>query len=226
MPNARDIWFSSIMAQTPGATTELIELELANALRTFCTQSFAWQEELGPYTAVAGETLNLNEDGTATGGTYAEALSAQVVQVLELEVDDVWGHSVNHRDAVDNTTNSVSGYYMSQPNLVVFQPAFSTTKTDAVYVRAALAPVDCDIDLPDYFKSHFFDYVLYGALSKILQHPKKPYTDTMTAGRYAAMFRNGIGQAKYLAKNKFGTSDPQWKFPIGGWTSPFNSRGC
>ena len=226
MLSATDIWYDSIATHVPGATTEVLKLELTNALRAFCTQSFAWQEELGAYTAVAGTTLDLNESGTATGGIYPDDVNAQIVQVLELEVDGTWGRSVNHRDAVPSTTNSVSGYYMSQPNLIVFQPAFATTQTELVNVRAALCPEDCDVKLPEYFKTHFFDHVLHGTLSRLMQHPKKPYTDAGMSMRHAAMFANGIGQAKYLAKNKFGTSDPAWQYPRGWTTSPFKSGGC
>jgi hypothetical protein len=225
MLSARDIWFDSIMAQAPGATTEVIELELTNALRTFCTKSFGWQEELGPWTAVAGTALDFNDSGTATGGVYPATYDAKIVQIMELEVDGVWGTSVNHRTAVPSTSDTVSGYYMTQPSTVVFQPAFATDKTDLVNIRAALAPENCTAKVPEYFRSHYFDAVLYGTLSKLLQHPKKPYTDVGMAIRYGAMFSTGIGTAKYMAKNKFGTSDPEWSFPIGGWNSSFAGRG-
>ena len=91
-----------------------------------------------------------------------------------------------------------------------------------INVRCALLPVGCDMEVPDFAATHYFEAILDGALGRMYSYPKSPWGDTKLAQYHLRRFRNEMAKARDVAKRRFTRADPEWATPASGWNSGFS----
>ena len=67
--------------------------------------------------------------------------------------------------------------------------------------------------VPIIFERMWYEIILDGATAKLLSQQDKPYTNPVIAQYHARRFRNGIAEARDMARRQMSNSDSHWAFP-------------
>lgn len=82
-------------------------------------------------------------------------------------------------------------------NSVLLYPRPSSTMK--VYGEIAVKPTRDSTGMEEIWVERFFDFIVYGALAKLLAVPSAPWYDPNTAMFHAELFAQGVDQARRIA---------------------------
>lgn len=215
------IWEPAVVSRIPSADSGIIQQEIFQAVREFCEQSLAWQEEFGDYSPLPGVDLELNYCPFGNcSGTYPNDSLAEVIYVMEVLLDEQYVTPTTHQwssNVVGNPRNENLGFFCPEPHTLRFVPELKTAQVDNCRIRAACWPMNDNQSVPEYFKINYFDAVLDGALSRLYLNSGAAFANAELAKYHLARFRTGISRARDISTRRFTRSDAEWAFPRTGW---------
>jgi len=198
----------TLRVQVAGAAPEAIELELENTLREFCTKTNVWIAELE-------QPINL--DSTVYSITAYDN-DSEVTAVLAVQVD---GRPVSGWSGYYQKPDNVGGAFEVNPDQLI-QDTINTislgvgqfsASSQTLGVTVALRPRRGTVNVPDMIGYGFFDVILDGAVSRLLQHPNRPY-ENLTAGRQRhRSYMAGLTRARVTTKSRFSQMAAPWAYP-------------
>lgn len=186
MPDALSPWVTKIAPRLTGALLPVIRDELQFAISEFFRESLCWQEEIGPFTLVAGQE-NVTLDP-------ADA-NASVIHTLSVKIDDqrVQWRSTGHAGIITLKTLATEGQQLT--------------------ANVALTPTDATVALPALLTDHYFDAIMDGALGRMYMHPNKPYSSETLAITHLRRARARTREARDAARRGYAPDTITWNFP-------------
>jgi hypothetical protein len=106
---------------------------------------------------------------------------------------------------------------MATPSKVTIYPTPAAGMADMpmkLLVSCTYDDADCHVP-PEEVQTQFYDFVLDGALGRIMSIPKKPWSSPVHAQYHLRRFRAGIAEARDMAKRSWGLSESGFHFPQG-----------
>lgn len=205
---AEDIWNDTLLSRLPGADAETVSYELRNTLRQFYRQSGSWIIDTPPIPLVAGKAV------------YDVSLKLPGVKVLF--VNRV-AYENRYLRLYDHETPRLASLTPGGPLAVVgvpatpgslkFIPTPQGSDLKSFVATVALTADDLRCNVPDYVQSHFFDTIVDGVLSRMFMHIKRPYSAPAHAEQHARRFRNGVAEARDMARRNFTLAETSTHFP-------------
>ena len=206
---AFEIWRDDILSRLPGADEDMADAQFLSALREFYTRSGAWIQEFTK-TLQAGKTnYTLNPAPN----------SSKVIAVHQVQFGDANPvKPASRRPLVSSSAGTgTSGFlpHMSTPSLMIVYPTPATGMADVTMrILASCTYDDGDCHTPpEQVQVQFYDFVLDGALGRMMTIPKKPWSSPVHAQYHLRRFRDGIAVARDMAKRSWGLSESNFQFP-------------
>jgi hypothetical protein len=229
----------TLRVHVPGATDDLLKLEVFNAIDEFFRRTSAWryESEIQLSTETQEYDLSLPVDselvrmlGVTLNGVPVPPAGAQgTIQsafgVITPELTFADGDAQYDPDATD-LAGGMFTYAIYNPSYisVTSLPDEEQTKQPlkavmALTIAKGCLEAECESwQLPDWTYAMFFQEWLDGTLGRLYQMPAKPWSEPTKAVYHHKRFRNGMAFRKQEAPKGFVYGSPGWHFPrMSGW---------
>lgn len=200
-----DRWVDTIMGRLNGAVAEMVRVEVTNAVREFFIESTVWQVEV---------LLDVEENTPTYNLTNIPAKS-RVVFILHVLFKERLLTPVAEFPFGWNDGGDPHYYWSPEPGVLRLAPIPTVSEKEVIRTRLALQPTSCEV--PDWIESHFFRVIVDGALGRLYNHAKRPYTSPLLGDKHSNSFRAGIARAKSMANRRFTRAEHSFRFPR-GWS--------
>jgi hypothetical protein len=235
-----DRLMQTLRTQVPGATDDMLELQLFNVVDEFLRRTNTWQEsqdiELngsGQYDLVlpsgAAFVRMLSASYNSTPVPSASGTSTAQASLGRLSYEQYFpdGDASFHPAVTDIDTSNIFSYAVYRPDYIQIinepteqQPTYPFAIIMALTVSRSCLECDCgDWNLPEWMFDLFFEDWLNGVLGRMYGIPAKPWTSPTHAQFHLKKFRNKMAFRKQEAMRGLVYNVPAWRFPrVGGWT--------
>ena len=238
-PNDRIL--QTLRAHTPGATDQIIELELFNVMDEFFRRTSAWRLD---------HAIDLVEGQIEYG--FATPIDATVVRVLGVTHNDMPLQAASTGNLIQSSLGVLPPgetfpdgdaeffYVQSDINVsnlytyAIYRPEFISIITEpdeqarryplkvTTVLSVSRSCLDCDCGnwpVEDWLWDMYFQDWLDGSLHKLYSMPAKPWSNKELAVHHGKRFRNEMAYRKQEAFRGFvWNAPPPWRFPR-GWGS-------
>jgi hypothetical protein len=106
--------------------------------------------------------------------------------------------------------------YNERPGAMQVYPALSENLTDSgivPWVSLGFPARSVCSAIPVIFERYWYEHILDGATARLMGQQDKPYTNPRMAAYHGRRFRNGISEARDMARRQFNTTDSGWQYP-------------
>lgn len=189
---------TNLRVHLPGALDSAIKLEVFNAVAEFCVRSCVWQHRQ-PFNTRAGKSKY--EVTPAQHDAY-------YTQLVSLHKDD--------GDGDDNTNGPPVKAVLDAPTTLRLLTTPTTVERLIAVFAMAPQPTDEISDypaIPDEYWSKYHDVLYEGALSRMLAHPAKPYSNERLGIYHGRRFVAMTSQVKNDHYNGNVRGGQNWSFP-------------
>ncbi len=171
---------------------------IRSAAIDFCVKSEVYQQELDPVTTVA---KIFEYDLEPPKNTVVHKILWAIFDGEKLEPLSTGLLEQRLPDWRDKANAGIPKYFVQQSQTIFYlAPMPSTTKVESVILRAVLKPTAAATVLDDEVVNNHKDAIVNGALFRLLRTPAKDWTDFQAAQMYAALYGQGIEDAKLEAR--------------------------
>ena len=180
-----------VMPDLPGAvhSVALVDRELKTALRTFCRESEAWEEQLDPISLI---------DGVQSYTMYWD-YCANITKIHEVRINSSAGVTAG----TEGTKQDPSLYKLVKPDVVRLEESIKPAAdiTNALDVVAILIPKMSEFSVPCWFLNDWAEAIAGHAKWKlaIMQNASWSSASVAADGRFA--YFQGVDKAKGDAAN-------------------------
>lgn len=228
-----DRLLQSIRVRASGATTEMITLELFNAIDEFLKHTMAWREtnditldgnnleyDMGvPAGAAVVRIVQVTHNGLPVGVTGSGGVVSLGTGILVPELTFPDGDSQFMPTQTD-LAGGVFTYAVYRPDIVTIStPADAEKQKFPLQVVIALTisedslALDAgDWQLPDWMYTSYFQDWLDGALFKLFSMPNKPWSSKDLMLYHGKRWRSALSFRKQEANRGFTYGVPGWRF--------------
>jgi hypothetical protein len=197
-------WNDELYATLPGATADLIALQVIKILRDFSRQSGAWIREESTNIVAAQSEYDLS----AASGTHA----GDAVFVWKVTVDQQrYGLS----DVAPASGLSLTGSfaYCTSPGVIELVPTPTANSTNGLVASVAYMPTEDASTIDDVFVSQWYEHILNGVKGRMMGMPGKPFSNAQLAALHMRLYRGGISEARDIARRRFSMAETSWVYP-------------
>jgi len=202
-----DGWMDTLRTRLPGADDNVINLELRNAIREFCTQSGAFLKRVELALKQDKNEYNLNPQPEGNVLWVHQIYSAKGFEYVLVDDERLARVGMNRA-------------YCPSPGTIQISPTpdADADKKDGLVVWVGMVPNFNIVNLtvPDEFETAWFDHILDGALFRMHSQHKRPWTNPLSAQYHAKRFRNGMAQARDVTRRRFSNAESSFLFPPWG----------
>lgn len=237
--NPSDRLMQTLKVRAPGATDEVIKLELFNVMDEFYRRTSAWRH-----------TQDIQLEPSTSDYDVDVPNGSVVVRLMAVEHQGVPVPSAAQRTAVTQSSLGTLLPELTFPDGdATFLPAESDLDPSDVFSYAIYRPdyisvtaipdeegrrhpmkvvwalslspscLECDCgdweSVPDWHWDMFFQDLLDGALSRLYSMPAKPWSSDKHTLYHGKRFRNAMAFRKQEAMRGFAYGVPAWRFPRG-----------
>ena len=212
-----DEWADELMTVVAGCTPASARQALKATLREFTVSSGAWVRQLDPIDIQANKaTYYLDPQPDANilfilSINYVDPnspnSSARPLHPIQIPAAGQWRDSPVAHPTAYAGDSEVPGKFTLFPPVNKDLP-----KCLRPYVALTLSEPWNGV-VPMTFQRFHFDKILDGATGRLMGQPGKPYTNPKLAQYHLRRFRNGISQARDMARRQFITLDAEFTFP-------------
>lgn len=234
-----DRLLQTLKVHVPGATDQMLSLEIFNTIDEFCRRTSAWryQSEIQLDLTNTEYDMSLPVDSefvrmlgvTLNGAPVAPAGAQGTIQssfgLITPELTFADGDAQYDADASDLVSGMFT-YAVYRPTYITVtalpdeeQIKYPLKAVMALSIAKSCLQCDCgEWGLPEWTYNMFFQEWLDGVLGRLYQMPAKPWSDATKAVYHHKRFRNGMAFRKQEATKGFVHGSPGWHFPrMSGW---------
>lgn len=189
---------TNLRVHLPGALDSAMKLEMFNAAAELCVRSSVWQDRQPFNTRIGKSKYEMS----------APQHDAYYTQLLGLYKDD--------GDGDDNTVGPPVKAVFEEPTTLRLLTTPTTVERLIAVFAMAPRPTDEIGDhpaIPDEYWSKYHDVLYEGALSRMLAHPAKPYSNERLGIYHGRRFVAMTSQAKNDHYNGNVRGGQNWSFP-------------
>lgn len=192
---------TNLLTQLPGALIGTLQLEIFNAVATLCREGNVWQETQSFNTKVGKQLYEVT----------AETPDAYYNQLLNLEAYDP-------ADPNGEVTTPVPVPAWFDASTTRLQLRLVPTEVHRLRGTFALVPRATDKmneypGIPEAFWDKYHDAVMEGALSRMMAHAAKPYSNERLSIFHGRRFKSATSMAKNDLYNGSVRGGQNWSFP-------------
>lgn len=201
MTKATTEWQTALMAELPGATWEFVEAILCQVANEFFTNTGAWIEKM---------PIDLRDERKIY---YLNPVVGRDVEVLYVHALQKADESfVRLVEPAVGMAGAKAAYVW--PAAVINLPDYPTAdEKKGLYAIVSLRPKMCAGEVPDDTVMLHFDTIKCGTLGRLQVMTNKPWYDPQSGAVNQRRFRNGMAQARDMAKRGYAASAPSWRYP-------------
>lgn len=235
-----DRLLQTITIEAPGATPDLISLQLFNVMDEFFrrTQTWKYQNEIQltqditeydlalPVNAAMVRVLGVSHNGVPVTSTSAAGVVQTALGRLNPDLTFPDGDSMYAPQVMDLRGDGTFTYAIYRPEYITtsFTPDAEQVKYPLlVWLILSLnkSCLECDCDdwaVEEWMWDMFFDNWLDGTLGRLMGMINKPWSNPVMASYHGKRFRNAMAFRKQEAMRNYVFGIPGWRFPRGVWT--------
>jgi hypothetical protein len=190
-----------LLPEVPGCTTALLDFQLRQVARDFCTRTSAWDTEFDPIELVPGQ---------AAYDLFPTDNDAQTVRLISLVADGklLWKST---DPEVKQVTQTHAVYACTEPPFALSNDMLQIVLADyqvptaagLLLVTGAVKPTLKAETLPDLLQSQFSEAMRVGVLARLMAMMKKPWTDRELSAKYASDWNAAVNFAAYQVQTGF-----------------------
>lgn len=182
-----------VLPAVPGCPFSLVMAGLRDAAAEFCTRTLVWQEDLAAISLTAENAFH----------TLTPPPGARIVMVLRVELDGRPLRAANE-DLLDEehpgwralSPGTPVCYVLPKPRELRLVPAPAEAATNALTVRAAMAPAKDAVQTEDFLLEDYGQAVIHGALAELYGFVGLSWANAERAAHHARQFRAAIADAR------------------------------
>lgn len=236
-----DRLLQTLAIEAPGATPELLSLQLFNVMDEFFRRTSAWQwrqdidlagDELNYGFAVPNGSqvvrmISVEHNGVSVPAAQGTGLTQSSLGELVPELTFPDGDAQFH-PAVSDLQDNIFSYAIYRPNYITVttlpdpeQQKFPLRVCLALTVSKTCLECDScdDWGVEEWVWDMFFQDLLDGTLGRLMAMINKPWSSPLMASYHGKRFRNAMAYRKQEALRGFTYGLPAWRFPrTSGWT--------
>jgi hypothetical protein len=186
-----------VLPRLPGCGVDLASFHIKQAVIDLCRRSLVWKHWPDPQDIDAGEPEYGIE--LPPGADIAQVMLVRVDGVTDpltpLDMDQVEAQFPAWR----TDQGVVSAYFQPEPSKVHLLLTPDETISNGLSMVLAVQPKMASTIFPDWLYSQFGQRIADGALSRLLDIPRKPWSDAVTAARHKREFDNACAAATNAA---------------------------
>lgn len=183
-------FLDDVMPEVPGASVALAERAIKSAALDFMLRTGLLRKTVSGIDHPGGATpisiaasMGGSEIATRVLGVWFEGKSLPIKSAEELSQDwPDWNTRLGTPEFA--VVESLDSLWLS--------PSPATAQTNKVSIRVIYAYSDVAASIPDTIFGLYSKEIAYGAKSRLLAMPKKPWTDQALAGAYAAIYSGAV----------------------------------
>lgn len=200
MTKATTEWQTALLAELPGATWDFVEATLCQVVNEFFTFTGVWIEKM---------PIDLRDERKTYYLNPVVGRDVEVLYVYALQKADE-----SFVPLVEPMAGMTGGGAYVWPAAVVNLPEYpAADEKNGLFAIVALRPKMCAGEVPDDAVMLHFDAIKNGALGRLKAMPSKPWTDVAGAAVHQRRFRNGMAEARDMARRGYAAAAPAWRFP-------------
>jgi hypothetical protein len=233
-----DRLLQTLRVHVPGATDDLLTLELFNTMDEFLRRTNSWtfqtdvdisSGDLEYPLALPGNSEMVRVMSAAYNGAPVPSATSGVVQssmgTLQPEQTFPDGDAMFSPVNIDITPpNSIFTYAVYRPGYIqITNPPTDTPLYPfelTVALTLGVGCLECDTgewDVPEWMYDTYFQEFTDGTLSRCYSMPAKPWRDMVLAQFHGKQFRSRMAERKQEAIRGFSYNVQAWRFPRAGW---------
>lgn len=179
-----------VQAHAPNVGVPVMIDALRRAAVKFCRSTRVYREDLDRFAVRADKS---SYDVITPPGTLL------IVPVL-VQYDDVDIRATTEDKMPANWRNRTSGtptrYLFLNPGVITLFPTPAEDLARAVFIRAALQPTLTSSTFPTSLYDRYAQTIAYGALSRLMMMPGKPWTDQASAQYFKGEYDADVADAR------------------------------
>lgn len=203
---ALDRLLDTIAVRAPGLVEGAARLELGSALREFCQETRAWQED-------QTLTVGANTSNVVLPTPPVEAYPAWVLRMRVQGGQPLQSATLPMREIPGGQPTY---FFCPSPGVVTLSPA--TDKTYIFELTVSMVPTAAEANvLPSGFYDLHFEALLSGALFRLYATPGRPYSNSTLAEYHGKRFRAEMARTRAIVRAglTFGTPVAGFPYPAG-----------
>lgn len=190
-----------VLPRLPGCGVDLASFHIKQSVIELCRRSLVWKHWPDPQDIDVGEPEYDVE--LPTGADIAQVTLVRVDGVKDpltaLGADQVEAQFPTWR----TEQGVVSAYFQPVPSKVHLLLIPDQSITNGLSMVLAVQPKMASESFPDWLYSQFGQRIADGALARLLDIPRKPWSDAVTAARHKREFDNACAAATGAAARTF-----------------------
>lgn len=229
-----DRLLQTIRVKAPGATDDMIKLELFNRMDEFFRRTSAWKYDseveleeniveydfVVPADSVVVRVMGVMHNGIPVPAANLPGAVQSSHGIIEPALTFPDGDASFAPDATD-LAGGVFSYAIYRPDYITVTtpPNEDQTRYPLVMTLAltlAYGCLECDCEnwsVPEWMWDTYFQDWLDGVLGGLYAMPAKPWSSQTHAVYHGRRWRNAMGQRKQEAMRGFTYNKPAWRFP-------------
>ncbi len=205
-------WYDAVVPALPGLPLAAASFAIKRAAIEFCDRSLAWRVAIPAFQATAA-TGSYTLAAPVAGTIVAKVLELRYKGKLLTNKSPAW-LAEHYGDGVDwrTVTADPPTYWTSEfPNQVTIVPLPVTTVAAALAGWCAVKPTDAATGLDEAIWREYHDEIANLAKARLMESPRKPYSNAAEAERLLSEVDSAIGLIAYMRER-------------GGGNAPFRTK--
>jgi hypothetical protein len=228
----------TLRTRVPGATDDMLELELFNTIDEFLRRTNAWkyQTSVDISTGDTDYALNVPNDAITIRVMKAEYNGVPVIATQSWVVQSSIGTLVPEQQFPDGDAmfspfqtditppSQLFTYALYRPNYVTVtnppsdEPLYPFILVVSLSLERGCLECACgDWSVPDWMFDTYFQDWEDGVLGRLFSMQSKPWSNTVLAQYHGKRFRNEMAFRKQEAARGFEYAVQTWRYPRAGW---------
>lgn len=208
-------FYPRVMPYCPGVPEPFVDQKALDVVRDFCFRTIALREEVTPIDVVAA---------THTYTLTPVTANREVLGIIDARYDDnpmfplsvdrlnlQWPESVARLNQIFASNFPYDGintdswetlisttpryYYQPTPSQIRLVGIPDTAFTAGLKVLIAIRPSTAAIEVDDWLYARYYEQLAFGIISRLLEMPKKDWTDFAAAAYYKAQYEAAVSKA-------------------------------
>ncbi len=195
-------YYDLLLPDLPGCGTAMLDSNLREVARDFCSKTDAWTVDFDPIDLVATQ---------ASYDLAAPTAQAEVVRIITLTVgsDLLWDDSDRLEGRADNARGTPKYERNDAPfklsggmDEITLLPDVVPTAdlVGGMVIKASIMPKIDTTLLPSFLRTQNSESIRAGVFSRLMRMQKKPWSNPPLASEYAAEWRQALNFAAYKAQ--------------------------
>lgn len=204
-----DTWVKEIHPKVPGAIEGYIYDQLKLVIKDFFKRTKAWQNVIGPYTAIADDGM------ICVNPVDANTNAIQIISVTKngTPISPAAMTDVPRVTGTERNSKVPSGYYVQPYDTIHLLPT-PTVDVEDFMVLAALTPrLRDDNCIDQWIIDMHYESILAGTLHRLYQEPGKVYSNVKQGEYWGAKYRSELARQRSIAAQNYKEGPQPWTFP-------------